>query len=102
MGESTLQHECFAYAKKCGVVARKIHAEGRRGWTDALLIFPVTGETVYVEMKNPNGKGKIAKLQSIEHQKIIGQGASAYFCKNFAVFKMIVQLHLHNPLRPIT
>lgn len=98
MGESKLQKKCCDYARNWGVLARKVHVERRKGWPDLLLIFPYTGETVYVEMKNPNGKGKIAELQRTEHQKIVNQGASAYFCENFNIFRALVQTHLHIPL----
>jgi len=93
MIESKLQKKCAAYAKKYKVLVRKVHCEGRKGWPDLLLIFPVTGNTVYVEMKRPDGTGKLAELQKIERKKIIAQGASAYVCESFDYFVQIVQAH---------
>lgn len=93
MGESYLQKQCAKHAKSYRILVRKVHVEGRRGWPDLLLIFPITGETVYVEMKNPNGMGVLGELQKIERQKILDQGAAAYVCSSFKRFVEIVRKH---------
>lgn len=94
MMESKLQKQCIKLAKLNRVLIRKVHVEGRKGWPDLLLIFPVNGKTVYVEMKNPNGKGVLAKLQEREINKIRKQNASAYTCKAYERFKDILATHL--------
>lgn len=92
--ESKLQKKCVKLAKLNDILVRKVHVEGRRGWPDLLLIFPISGKTVYVEMKNPNGKGALAKLQNRELGRIRKQNASAYVCQSYARFKDILATHL--------
>jgi len=86
MGESKLQKDCVKLAKANGILARKVHAENYKGWPDLLLVFPVTGKTIYVEMKNPNKKGSLSKLQEREIEKIQKQNASAYVCDSYRIF----------------
>ena len=93
-GESKLQYKCVKVCKEKHIIARKINADGNRGWPDLLLIFPVTGETVYVEMKNPNGKGILSSSQRLEHKKIKAQGAAVYVCNSLDGFYKIIKGHL--------
>jgi len=92
--ESKLQAKCMKLAKVNKVLARKVNAEARKGFPDLLLIFPITGKTVYVEMKRPNGKGKLSKLQELELDRIRKQGASAYQCASYDKFAEIIRTHL--------
>jgi hypothetical protein len=78
-----------------------VNVDQRKGWPDLLLIFPISGETVYVEMKRPDGTGVLAKLQSIERKKIRNQGASAYVCDSYADFVEIVHNHLLTTVRDL-
>lgn len=96
MGESKLQKDCCKVARKRRILVRKVHAEGRRGWPDLLLIFPGTGEVVFVEMKHPNGNGVLAELQKSERNKIRAQGASCYICDSLNDFIVIIESHLLN------
>ncbi len=93
-GESKLQRKCGKEAKEHHIIVRKINADSNRGWPDLLLIFPNTGETVYVEMKNPNGKGVLSSSQKLEHDKIKAQGASVYTCDSLVTFNLIIKRHL--------
>ena len=93
-GESKLQSKCRKEAASRRVLFRKIHAEGKRGWMDCALIFPITGETVWVEMKNPNGNGTLGKLQRRERNKVLAQNASSYVCNSFEDFCEILERHL--------
>jgi len=93
-GESKLQTKCRKEAESYGVLFRKIHAEGRGGWPDILLIFPTTGEVVFVEMKNPNKKGKVSALQQREHKRIMARGAKLYICYAYDYFCEILKRHL--------
>lgn len=94
MLESKLQAKCAKLAKLNKVLVRKIHAESRKGFPDLLLIFPITGQTVYVEMKRPNGTGQLAKLQERELNRIRKQNASAYQCDSYKWFTHIIETHL--------
>ena len=93
-GESKLQRKCVDICKEKRIIARKINADSNRGWPDLLLIFPISGETVYVEMKNPNGKGILSSSQRLEHKKIRAQGASVYTCDTLDKFNSIIKEHL--------
>ena len=84
----------MGYANNFDILVRKVHVEGRKGWPDLELIFPITGETVRVEMKNPNGRGRLEKLQKAEHKKIRKRNAVVYVCQDFEHFKQIVHKHL--------
>ena len=92
-GESKLQRKCGEFAKRHHILMRKIHAEGRKGFPDLVLIFP-HGLVIFVEMKNPNMKGVLAKLQIIEHWKIQAQNAIVYTCDSYEQFKSIIKRHL--------
>lgn len=61
MTESILQQEIIKQAKKRGILALKVEAVGRRGLPDLLLIY--NGKTVHVEVKHPNGRGRLSALQ---------------------------------------
>ena len=93
-GESKLQSRCRVTAEAFGVVTRKVNTDGERGWPDLELIFPVNGETVFVEMKNPNKKGGLSKLQHRAHRRIKLQGAHVYVCDSYDEFMGILKYHL--------
>jgi hypothetical protein len=93
-GESKLQSKCRIFANENRVLVRKVNADGNRGWPDLELIFPVDGETIRVEMKNPNGKGRLGELQHDEHEMIRAQGAIVYTCDSLEDFKNIIKRHL--------
>lgn len=94
MSETTLSYDCRKMANHYGILVRKVHAEGWRGWPDLELIFPFDGQTVRVEMKNPNGKGRTSALQREEHVKIRTQGGYVYVCKSKPEFRAIIEAHL--------
>lgn len=93
-GESKLQRICRRIAKSYGVIARKVNTDMESGWPDLELMFPVNGETVFVEMKNPNEKGVLSPLQIRVHERIRKQGASVYVCETVLQFMIILKLHL--------
>ncbi len=97
--ESKLQKQCSNLAKLNNILVRKVHAENHRGLPDLLLIFPITGRVVFVEMKHPNGKGKLSKLQEREIAKIRNQGGSVYVCDSYDWFTVIIQTHLRADFR---
>ena len=93
MSESKLQAKCVKLAKANNVLVYKVNAEKHKGFPDLLLVFPTTGKSVFVEMKNPNGKGKLSKLQEREIEKLRKQGASAYVCESYSRFLSILTIH---------
>ena len=92
--ESKLQSTCIRFAEEHGVLVRKVHVEGRRGWPDLELIFPPSGLTIRVEMKHPNGRGVLSKLQLIEHKRIQKRGGIVYVCESFKHFCEIIREHV--------
>ena len=95
-GESKLQKKCTGYAEGLGILVRKVRVEGRRGWPDLCLIFPSSGQAIWVEMKNPNKNGRLMALQKREHDRIRKRKALVYRCDSFEDFKEIVEIHLIN------
>lgn len=92
-GESKLQRKCRVEAERQRVVVRKVVAIGESGWPDLELIFP-GGETVRVEMKNPNKKGGLRAMQVLQHKHIRAQGAAVYTCDSYEFFLTILAKHL--------
>ena len=92
--ESKLQAKCMKLAKANNILARKIHAEASKGWPDLVLIFPLDAVTVWVEMKNPNGKGRVSMLQNAEMNRIEKQGGIVYICASYEQFLLILQTHV--------
>lgn len=72
MSEGNLQRYFKAQAAKHGVLWRKIRFEGRRGCPDALIAHG--GRCILVELKNPNKKGALSKLQEREIQNFMDVG----------------------------
>ena len=63
------ERELQAYACKAlrdvGCLVYKFSSPAKRGVPD-LIIVPPNGKVIFVEMKHPNGRGKLSKLQVIE------------------------------------
>jgi hypothetical protein len=80
-GENKLQKYLVAQCKSHDILCRKLRAEGRRGWPDMILIFE--GHIVFIELKNPNGKGELSALQELEIKEIKDHGAAAVVVDSF-------------------
>ena len=72
--ESELQKYTAKGLREVGCLVYKFASPSRRGVPDLILIKP-DGDTIYVEMKSPNGKGRLSKLQEIEIKKIRNNNA---------------------------
>ena len=70
--EAALQRYLFAQAKKHFVFARKMQATGRVGFPDVLLASDA--RAVYVELKSPNGTGRLSKMQEREIKRMRAAG----------------------------
>lgn len=93
-GESKLQKNCKKLAESYNIIAVKVEVANEDGWPDLLLIFPHTGEHVWVEMKNPNKKGRLAKRQRNVASELDDRDVPVYKCDDFDEFKKIVFTHL--------
>jgi hypothetical protein len=75
--EKTLQ----AYIKKIFTadawLVYKFASPSRRGVPDLILISP-DGDTIYIEVKHPNGKGKLSVLQKHHIHLIRNNNATVY------------------------
>ncbi len=60
-GEKNLQTYFRNTCEAAGILWRKIRFEGRRGCPDTLVAK--NGKAVLVELKNPNRRGLLSKLQ---------------------------------------
>lgn len=91
--ESSVENPVVAYAKKKGVLVRKMNGIGFRGWPDRLFIFK-GGVSCWVEFKAP---GKLKNL-SANQQEIIKQlealGQHVYVVDNKEVGKEIIDRYV--------
>lgn len=76
MTEGTLQRYFKRQAKLAGILWRKIKFEGQRGCPDVLIAKG--GKVVLVELKNPNGKGKLSEIQKRQIKKLADAGIEAH------------------------
>jgi hypothetical protein len=76
MTERLLQQQVLTAAKKRGIFAVKTEAVGRRGFPDVTLI--AGGRVVFVELKHPNGRGKLSALQSMMIEDMRAHGAEVH------------------------
>ena len=67
--EKALQNFIVREAKKLDILVYKFASPARRGVPDLLLI-PPSGQVFFIEVKNPNGKGRLSPLQEVECAKI--------------------------------
>ena len=75
MTEGSLQRYFKRQAKLAGILWRKIKFEGKRGCPDVLVAKG--GKVVLVELKNPDGKGKLSELQKSQIKKLTDAGIEA-------------------------
>ena len=80
MSEGALQNYVIAQAKKHGLYCRKMASPGRRGFPDMLIA--INGHAVFIELKNPNGKGRLSKIQNNEIRRIQDAGLSVLVLQN--------------------
>ena len=69
MTEKNLQKKIVKYAKDRGVLAYKFSSPARRGVPDLILVGK-RGQVVFMELKNPNEKGRLSELQKYTHPAI--------------------------------
>lgn len=74
-GESSLQRYMKRECKRLGIYWRKVRFEGVNGCPDTLVIFK--GLTALVELKNPNGRGRISAQQERRIKEINDHGVVA-------------------------
>lgn len=81
MSEKLLQNYFCKKVREAGGVAYKINGSAHRGVPDILAIY--AGTTIFVEFKNPNGKGRLSKLQLITISDMRANGADVRVCARY-------------------
>ena len=76
LSEGRLQAYFKNQCKARGVFWRKIAFEGQRGCPDVMIAYG--GRVFFVELKNPNKKGKLSKLQRRQMQYLTAVGVTCY------------------------
>ena len=76
MTEKLLQQQVITAAKKRGIFVVKTEAVGRRGFPDLTLIH--RGRVVFIELKHPNGRGKLSALQAVMIDDMRAHGAEVH------------------------
>lgn len=60
-GEKKLQNYIMRACRRVDVLCHKLESRSSRGWPDLVLIGG--GVVVFVEVKNPNGRGRLSRHQ---------------------------------------
>ena len=88
--ESTLQ----AYIKKIctehGILCYKFSSPAHRGVPDLLLIG--YGQTIFIEVKHPNGRGRLSPLQERTIHKMRDHGAQVHVIDNKQDADRVIEL----------
>lgn len=79
MNEADLSRYIYDKATKMGCLVVKIDAS-HRGWPDRLILK--NGKCMFIEVKHPNGKGRLSKIQEYMISKIKSKGVSVYVVDN--------------------
>lgn len=80
MSEASLQRYFKREAEKAKIFWRKIKFEGVRGCPDVLIAH--RGKVALVELKNPNERGVVSKLQSRTIDRLRKAGIEVYIIDN--------------------
>lgn len=60
MNEASLSAYVLKRAQHFGAICVKVDAS-RRGWPDRIIVYK--GSVAFIEVKNPNKKGRLSKIQ---------------------------------------
>lgn len=77
MSEKTLQLNIMKFCNNLGnLIVYKFASPSKRGVPDLLIVSQ--GRCLFIEVKNPNGKGRVSALQMKEIRRLNGIGVPAY------------------------
>ena len=93
-GEQKLQQVIVEHLAQARVLAVKCDA-GVRGWPDLTCVGH--GKVCFIEVKNPNKRGKVSVFQEIMHDRLKKQhGAQVYVIDSIEQLKEIIEwFHTH-------
>jgi hypothetical protein len=83
MTEKLLQRKVMTEAKKRGIFAAKMEAVGQRGFPDLLLLK--NGRYVLMELKHPDGTGRLSELQKHMIDVLRGHQAEVHIVHDLSV-----------------
>lgn len=81
MTERALQQKVMAAARKRGIFAVKVEAVGRRGLPDLMLLN--NGRVVFLELKHPNGSGRLSALQVVMIDEMRRHGGEVFVMHDY-------------------
>lgn len=89
MSEALLQNYLIKQAKANGIYARKLVAVGNTGFPDVMIAF--NNHAVFIELKNPNGKGELSKKQIREIARLRDQGMNVYIVDSYEAVDEVIR-----------
>lgn len=90
MQEKDLERKVYQYVKSLGGIAVKWVSPSTVGVPDRICILP-NGQVVFVELKSPNGKGRLSIKQKKMLEKLTNLGHRAICIKSLEEFKKEVE-----------
>lgn len=94
--ESSVENPVVAYAKKKGVLVRKMNGLGFRGWPDRLFIFR-NGVSVWIEFKAPGKKNNLSENQKEIIEALSDRDHTVFVVSDKEVGKAIIDEYLVRP-----
>ena len=79
--EGELQRWFVKELKEDGYLVYKFSSPAKKGVPD-LVVISDYGAVSFIEMKHPNGKGVLSKLQAIEIKKLLANECSVYIIQS--------------------
>jgi hypothetical protein len=91
MLEREVENPVNNYAKRRGIVSRKMNGAGYRGWPDRLYITP-KGRVFWIEFKAPGNW--LSPVQEVVVEILLNNNAVIYFCDSVEYGKKIIDSEL--------
>jgi hypothetical protein len=88
--EAALEGALVKEVKALGGLCVKITVKGERGWPDRLCLLPY-GLSCYVEVKRPDGKGRVSKLQQRKIAQLGQLGHRVVLLGTFSHLEMLIE-----------
>ena len=89
MSEKSLQNKIMKLCKEKEVLCEKLESRSSRGWPDLFLLYE--GRCVFLEIKNPNGRGRISPVQLRKHEDLILHGGWVFVVSEMVIVDTIIR-----------
>jgi Holliday junction resolvase len=89
--EKTLQAQIVKRLQSKGHIVYKFASPAHRGVPDLLVI--ADGRVVFLEVKHPNGKGRLSKLQEITINEMRQHGGEVHVINSLEYLDTIFNFH---------